>query len=64
MGAPYFFQIQDCNTQANLCKNNFYPATIKNDNGSFATRFVLCGANGTNNSIKLKKDDVVEYNNF
>ena len=36
-------------------KNNFYPATIKNDNGAVAMIFFLFGANGTNNSARLKK---------
>ena len=29
-----FPQIEDLDNQANLCKNIFYPATIKNDNGA------------------------------
>ena len=31
-------------------KNNFYPESIKNDNGAVATK-KMCNANGTNNSI-------------
>ena len=38
-GRSRFFQIQDHNTRANLCKNNCYSATIKNDNGAVAMRF-------------------------
>ena len=36
-----FFQIKDHNTQANLCKNIFYPESIKNDNGAVAMR-IFC----------------------
>ena len=36
-------------------KNDFYPETIKNDNGAAAMIKQLCDANGTNKSIKLKK---------
>ena len=55
MGAPIFSQIKDLNTRAICVKNNFYPATIKNDNGAVAMIFFLFGANGTNNSARLKK---------
>ena len=47
--------IKKRNTWANLCKNIFYPATIKNDNGTVAMRFFLCDANGNNNYINFKK---------
>ena len=39
--SAFFFQVQDGNMRANLCKNGLYPATIKNDNGAFAMRFYL-----------------------
>ena len=45
-------------------KNNFYPATIKNENRAAEVRKKLCGAKGTNNSIKLKKGNIGEYKNF
>ena len=48
IGVPYFSQIQDRNTQDNLCKK-MYPSTIKYENGSVAMRKKLCNANGTNN---------------
>ena len=38
MGAPDFFQIKDLDIQSNYCKNIFYSATIKNDNGAIAMR--------------------------
>ena len=41
MGAPYSSQVQDHNTWSNLCKNNFYPETIKNDNEGIAMRNVF-----------------------
>ena len=40
-------------------KNQFNPATIKNDNGAVAMRIILCNANRTKKFIKLKK-----YNMF
>ena len=39
-GRARFFQIQDRNTQANLCKN-IYPETIEKDNEATAMRIVL-----------------------
>ena len=36
MGAPDFSKIKDLNTWANLCKDVFYLATIKNDNRAVA----------------------------
>ena len=36
-----FFQTLGHNTRDNFCKNNFYPATIKDDNGAFTTRNCL-----------------------
>ena len=38
MAAPDFIKIQDRNTRDNLDKNNFYPATIKNDNEAVSMR--------------------------
>ena len=39
-------------------KNQFNPATIKNDNGSVAMRIIFCNAKGTKNSIELKKYNI------
>ena len=64
MGAQDLSQIQDRNTQTNFCENSFYPAIIKNDNEAAAMIYFLCCTKGTNNSIKLKKDGIVEYNTF
>ena len=50
-----FSQSEVLDVQANLCENNFYPATIRNDNGAVAMRKFLCDANKSNNSINLKK---------
>ena len=41
IGRVKFFQIKDLNTRASLCKNNFYPDSIKNDNGAVATRNIF-----------------------
>ena len=38
IGTPIFLQIEDIDTQANLCGNNCYPATIKNNNESVAMK--------------------------
>ena len=38
MGVPDFLGIKYLNKRANLCKNNFKPATIKNDNGTVEMR--------------------------
>ena len=38
IGREIFFHIQDRNTRADLCKNSFYPSTIKNDNKTNAMR--------------------------
>ena len=44
-------------------KNNFYPATIKNDNGAVETRKKLCGANRTNfwKTYSTKIDSLVDW---
>ena len=59
-----FFWIEDLDTWANLCGNNLYPESIKNDNGAVVMRKNVCNANRTNNSINLIKDDIGEYNTF
>ena len=52
-GRVRFFRIQDINTQANLCKNSFYPESIKNDNETVATRkIVRCEKNQQLHQIK------------
>ena len=61
MGAPYFSQIQDRNTWANLCKHIFYPATIKNENGVVAMRNFFVRRE-RNQQLPKKKGDIVEYN--
>ena len=54
-----FSQIKGLDTRANLCKHNFYPATIKNDNGAFAMRsFFDTRTEATTPSIK-KIDDIM-----
>ena len=40
-GRAIISQIKDIDTRANLCRNNFDPATIKNDNGAIEMRIVL-----------------------
>ena len=55
MGTPYFFQMKDLDTRANFCENMFYPASIKNDNGSVAIIFFWYDTKRTNNYINLKK---------
>ena len=57
-------QIEDLDIRANLCKNDFYQATIKNYNGAVVMRKFLCDANVINNSIDLKKNDIGEYKTF
>ena len=42
-GRARFFQIQDRNTRANLCKN-IYPETIEKDNEATAMRIVFGAA--------------------
>ena len=58
-----FSKIQDSHTQANLCRIFFNLATIKTDNEAIARikYFARYDVNGTNNLIKLKTDDIVEY---
>ena len=54
--ARFFFQIEYLDTRANLCKNIFYPATIKNDNGAIETRekFVQSEQNQQLHQLKNK----------
>ena len=49
-GRAIFFQVQDCNTRANLWQN-IYPTNIKNDNTSAAMSFFPPDTNKTNNFI-------------
>ena len=46
MGAPYFFQMKDLNTRANLCKNKCLPVTIKNDIWTPQKRQMSCEGDG------------------
>ena len=55
MGAPDFFRIKDLNTRDNLCKDNFKPATIKNDNEAAAMSKCFVQYKQTNKSINKKK---------
>ena len=54
-GHTTFFQINYRNTQANLCKNNFYLSTIKNDNGAVATRKISMQRKRKQKIHQLKK---------
>ena len=64
MGAPDVLQIKDIDTRANFCKNDFYLATIKNNNGAVAMKKILYNVNRTNNSINYKKYNIGGYKIF
>ena len=55
MGAPKFSKSKTL-IQDPVCVNNIsLPKTIKINNGAVAISKKMCDANGTNNSINLKK---------
>ena len=54
-GFARFFLIEYLDTGTNMLKNNYYPESIKNDNGSVAMREKRCDEEGTNNSISLQR---------
>ena len=52
MGVPIFPKLETVIHGLIFVKNDFYPATIKNDNGVIAMVF-LCNVNVTKNSINF-----------
>ena len=55
MGAPDFSKFKTVIQELIFVDNKFYLATIKIDNGYNSMFLCVHDANGTNNSIKLKK---------
>ena len=55
-----FPQIEDIDARAIFLRDKFYPATIKNDNGSVAMRKNVCDANGIKNFNNEKNDEIGE----
>ena len=62
--ARFVSKIEDLDTQANLCRNFFYPATIIMTMEPSQWGNVLCDAKGSNNSIKLKKGNCKGIEDF
>ena len=59
-GRHIFPQIWDLDTRANLCKNSFYPGTIKTDTGDVATRNFIVRRERNQQLHQIKKYGIVE----
>ena len=57
--ARQFFLVEDLDTRANLCENNYHPESIKNDNGSIAMRKHFVQRERNQQIHKFKKYNIV-----